>query len=57
MLNDVDGVVVKLPESHIPAALSRLSKQMAEGLFKRDLASIDMRHPDRLIVTLKERGK
>ena len=57
VLNDIDGVVVKLPESHISVALNHLSKQMAEGLLKKDLASIDLRHPDRLIVTLKEKKK
>ena len=53
VLNEVDGLIVKLPESHISEALSRLSDQIETGLLKKDLASIDMRHPDRLIVTLK----
>ena len=53
ILNEVDGLIVKLPEGNISAALANLSAQIESGLLKKDLASIDLRDPDRLIITLK----
>ena len=49
---------MKLPETEIEEALGRLQDAIEnEKILKRDLASIDLRQSDRLIVSLKEGKK
>lgn len=46
-----NGVVVKLPEDGVDEALARLARVEAEdGLIDRDIVSIDLRLPDRLVI-------
>jgi len=48
-----DGLDVRLPENDVGHALATLSSlDQAEHLFSKDIATIDMRLPDRLIVQL-----
>lgn len=48
-----DAVEVKLPEEDPAAAWSRLAElDRQHGFLRRGLASVDMRLPDRLVVTL-----
>ena len=55
ILNEVDGLIVKLPELDIAVALDRLQQAADQDkLLKKDLSMIDLRQPDRLIVRLKE---
>jgi len=57
VLNDAEeGLVIKLPEEEIDAALGRLMRaDDTDKLLKRDLESIDLRLDDRIIV--REKGK
>ena len=44
-------IVVRLPESEVPAALKRLSILITEQkILERDIVSIDLRQPDRLVI-------
>lgn len=48
-----DSVEVKLPEEDAAGAWTRLAQvERTQGLLKRDLATVDLRLPDRLVVTL-----
>jgi cell division protein FtsQ len=50
-----DGLDVKLPETDVGDALAKLSKLDEEDkLFSRDIVTIDMRLPDRLVVQLSD---
>jgi cell division protein FtsQ len=50
-----DGLDVKLPENDVGNALSELSKlDQEDKLFSRDIVTIDMRLPDRLVVQLSD---
>lgn len=49
------GIDIRLPESGVVEALARLTAlDRTEGLLRRDLAMIDLRLPDRLIVRVTE---
>jgi len=48
-----DSIEVKLPEDDAAGAWSRLAQvERTQGILKRDLAAVDLRLPDRLVVTL-----
>ena len=48
-----NGIVVKLPEDNIAAALTKLSRLDAEqALLERDIAAVDLRLPDRTTIQL-----
>src|ERR1700744_223481 len=50
-----DGLDVKLPENDVGNALAKLSKlDQEDKLFSRDIVTIDMRLPDRLVVQLSD---
>src|SRR4029079_14547299 len=50
-----DGLDIRLPEQDVGNALAMLSKLDKEDrLFSRDIVSVDMRLPDRLVVQLSE---
>lgn len=50
-----DAVEIKLPEDEPAAAWSRLAElDRQHGLLRRGLSSVDLRLPDRLVVTLPE---
>ncbi|HTD00428.1 MAG TPA: cell division protein FtsQ/DivIB, partial [Bradyrhizobium sp.] len=50
-----DGLDIRLPETDVGNALLALSNlDKDEHLFSKDIAAIDMRLPDRLIVQLSE---
>ena len=51
------GIAVRLPETGIAEAWTRLATMQREhSLLERDLAAIDLRLPDRLIVQLNKNG-
>ena len=54
-----DGLDIRLPENDVGLALATLSKlDKEERLFSRDIVTVDMRLPDRLVVQLSdEAGK
>ena len=54
-----DGLDIRLPENDVGNALATLSKlDKEERLFSRDIVTVDMRLPDRLVVQLSdEAGK
>jgi len=54
-----DGLDIRLPENDVGHALATLSKlDKEERLFSRDIVTVDMRLPDRLVVQLSdEAGK
>lgn len=56
ILNDVDdGLVIQLPETEIEEALHRLQQaDERDGLMKKNMVKINLRHKDRLIVRPKE---
>ncbi|MGE0270648.1 MAG: cell division protein FtsQ/DivIB [Alphaproteobacteria bacterium] len=48
-----DSIEVKLPEDDAAGAWTRLAQvERSQGILKRDLAAVDLRLPDRLVVTL-----
>lgn len=48
-----DSIEVKLPEDDAAGAWARLAHvERTQGILKRDLAAVDLRLPDRLVVTL-----
>lgn len=48
-----DSIEVKLPEDDAAGAWTRLAQvERTQGILKRDLAAVDLRLPDRLVVTL-----
>lgn len=48
-----DSIEVKLPEDGAAGAWTRLAQiERTQGILKRDLAAVDLRLPDRLVVTL-----
>ncbi len=48
-----DSIEVKLPEDDAAGAWTRLAEvERKQGILKRDLAAVDLRLPDRLVVTL-----
>lgn len=48
-----DAIEIKLPEEDPAGAWTRLAEvERAQGILKRDLAAVDLRLPDRLVVTL-----
>nr|WP_237684097.1 cell division protein FtsQ/DivIB [Pseudaminobacter soli] len=48
-----NGMTVKLPETGVDAAIENLLRAEEEsGLFKRQLAAIDLRFPDRMVLKL-----
>lgn len=50
-----NGVTIKLPEHGVKVALAEASRLDAEyALFARDIAAVDLRLPDRLVVALTE---
>ena len=50
-----DGLDVKLPENDVGEALAELSKlDQEDKLFSRDIVTVDMRLPDRLVVQLSD---
>ena len=52
-LKFTNGVTVKLPEEDVAAAWARLAElERNQGILGRDIAALDMRLPDRLIVRL-----
>jgi cell division protein FtsQ len=54
-LNLDNGVVVNLPETNAGAAYERLAQLARDnGLVERDLVSVDLRLPDRLILRAKD---
>jgi cell division protein FtsQ len=54
-LNLDNGVVVNLPETNAGAAYERLAQLARDnGLVERDLVSVDLRLPDRLILRARE---
>lgn len=54
-LNLENGVVVNLPETNAGAAYERLAElERNNGLVERDLVSVDLRLPDRLILRAKD---
>jgi cell division protein FtsQ len=54
-LNLDNGVVVNLPETNAGAAYERLAQLARDnGLIERDLVSVDLRLPDRLILRARE---
>ena len=54
-LNDVEGLVVYLPETEIGKALERLQEFDERGqILDRNLNIIDLKLPDRLIVRSQE---
>ncbi len=54
-LNLDNGVVVNLPEANAGAAYERLAElERNNGLVERDLVSVDLRLPDRLILRAKD---
>ena len=51
-LDQVDGIVVELPEKGVGAALKRLQNSIQKDkLFQKDITSVNLREVDRLIVT------
>jgi len=44
------GIAVKLPEDDIGFALRRLAMGQEDGLLDKDIVSVDLREPDRMIV-------
>lgn len=52
-----NGVQVKLPEEDIGVALRRLVKaQEADGLWDKDIESLDLRNPERIVIRTKPGG-
>jgi cell division protein FtsQ len=50
-----DGLDIKLPENDVGNALAELSKlDQEDKLFSRDIVTVDMRLPDRLVVQLSD---
>ena len=48
-----DSIEIKLPEEDPAGAWIRLAEiERTQGILKRDLAAVDLRLPDRLVVTL-----
>ena len=48
-----NGIMVKLPEDHVDAALAELVElERQDGLLGRDISAVDMRFADRLVVQL-----
>ena len=53
-----DGIEILLPQDDPSGALQRIVElDSASGLLSRDIAAVDLRAPDRLVVRLSERGK
>ncbi len=51
------GITVKLPEQNVLQALNVLDKiSDSNGLFNDDIASIDLRIPDRIIISKKKQS-
>jgi len=58
ILNDVDGLTVNLPAENVEQALALLQNSIEkEKLLEKDLKSINLKQPDRVVVTLRENKK
>ncbi|MGB1025211.1 MAG: cell division protein FtsQ/DivIB, partial [Rhodospirillaceae bacterium] len=53
-----DGLDIHLPETGAPGALKLISRMHREdGLLDKDLSSVDLREPGRMVVSLTERAE
>ncbi len=52
-----NGIEINLPEEEAEKAWRKLAElEIEHGVFKRDVAAIDLRFPDRLVVRMTEQG-